>query len=316
MNDKYLPYRIEDLLADDEFIHATLDKEEWNSLLRSYQSQPDIIKRFEDAKAMMVSLRFKEELFSNKDLVWARIDESTTAKEVQMTEETANTSYKWTWIAGAIAAGLALLLTVQSLFPTNDVVSYHDMVNVPSMTLPAGSIVSDISGDLTVDESIWSEERKISLKGTATFEVTKGVPFVVSTPNGSIRVLGTKFTVSSEGSALIVNVAHGKVRVTSGNNSQILTDNMGFRKNAFIKEDMISSQVIYHQYEEASLKDIISVLESSYDIEIILKDQEDLDKTYTGFFDSANLKTALQSVFWPLGLSYNINGKSITISKE
>lgn len=310
---KYLTYRIEDYLTDDEFINSMADaqhQQKWASWL---QENPEPAKVYYEARELIQSLQFKEEPFLNKDSVWDQIESQTTAKTVGLSP--ASSARKYLWVAGAIAAGLALIFV--TFFQDNQTLSYDNPgLALESMILPQDSKVTDITGDISYDQDNWNTERRVQLDGTATFEVTKGVPFIVETPNGSVRVLGTKFTVSSEDDSFAVDVEHGKVRVTSGNNSQVLTANMSFRKNALVSRKAAGSGIIYHQYDEASLEDIIKALESSYDVEITLKDEADMDKTYTGFFDSANLKTALQSVFWPLGMTYEINGNEISIETE
>ena len=310
---KYLTYRIEDYLTDDDFINSVADAQHPQKWAKWLEENPEPAKVYYEARELIQSLQFKEEQFLNKDLVWDQIERQTTAKTMELSP--ASSSRKYFWVAGAIAAGLALIFV--TFFQDNQTLSYdRPSLALESMILPEGSKVTELTGDISYDQDNWDTERRVQLDGTATFEVTKGVPFIVETPNGSIRVLGTKFTVSSEDDSFAVDVEHGKVRVTSGNNSQVLTANMSFRKNALASKEAAGSGIIYHQYDEASLEDIIKALESSYNVEITLKDDADMDKTYTGFFDSSNLKTALQSVFWPLGMTYEINGNKISIETE
>jgi ferric-dicitrate binding protein FerR (iron transport regulator) len=184
------------------------------------------------------------------------------------------------------------------------------------MTLPAGSVITDIDGTVDFDKTDWGSERHVQLSGTATFEVTKGVPFIVETDNGQVRVLGTKFTVTSEGDQFSVDVDHGKVRVTSGSRTQILTDQMSYHKNMEPGSTLSDNSIAYFQYDEAPLEEIITTLESVYHIEIAVDADITTRQQYTGFFDSSDLKTSLQSVFWPLGLTYQIEGNQVSISKE
>ena len=310
---KYLTYRIEDYLTDDEFINSITDanhKQKWTEWLGD---KPEQAKVYYEARELIQSLKFKEEAFTGKDSVWERIEHQTNAKSVELS--TSTNPRRYIWIAGAIAAGLALIFV--TFFQESSSLPYDNPgLALESMILPEDSKVTAITGNISYDQDNWETERRVQLDGSATFEVTKGVPFIVETPNGTVRVLGTKFTVSSKGDSFAVDVEHGRVRVTSGNNSQVLTANMSFRKNALVASKTADSGIIYHQYDNASLEDIIKALESSYDVKINLKDISQMDKTYTGFFDSANLKTALQSVFWPLGMTYEITGNEITIESE
>ncbi len=310
---KYLTYRIEDYLTDDDFINSIADSQHQQKWVNWLQENPEPAKVYYEARELIQSLQFKEEQFQNKDSIWDRIESQTTAKTVELSS--ASSSREYFWVAGAIAAGLTLIFV--TFYQNNHTLSYNSpSLALESMILPEGSKVTEMTGDISYDHDNWGTERRVQLDGTATFEVTKGVPFIVETPNGSVRVLGTKFTVSSKDDSFAVDVEHGKVRVTSINNSQVLTANMSFRKNALALNVAAGSGIIYHQYDEASLEDIIKALESSYNVEITLKNEADMDKSYTGFFDSSNLKTALQSVFWPLGMTYEINGNKISIKAE
>ena len=226
--DKYLTYRIEDYLTDDEFINSISELEHDHHWSKWLKENPGPAETYYEAKKLIVSLKFKEEEFLNKDSVWDRIDSNTEAKSIDISKASRPTRYLW--MGGAIAAGLVLLFIS---FYQNDNLSVTDTPGFvqEEMILPADSKISNISGEITFERDNWNEERRVQLEGTATFDVTKGVPFIVETPTGSVRVLGTKFTVTSENDAFSVDVEHGKVRVTSGNNSQVLTANMSYRKN-------------------------------------------------------------------------------------
>ena len=74
---------------------------------------------------------------------------------------------------------------------------------------------------LTYPEKFEKHNRKVELKGEAFFEVSKnpGKPFIVSTSNSSVEVLGTSFNINSSSKQTEVTVTTGKVKVTNANKS-------------------------------------------------------------------------------------------------
>ncbi len=74
---------------------------------------------------------------------------------------------------------------------------------------------------LTYPEKFEKHNRKVELKGEAFFEVSKNPekPFIVSTSNSSVEVLGTSFNINSNSKKTEVTVTTGKVKVTNANKS-------------------------------------------------------------------------------------------------
>lgn len=86
-----------------------------------------------------------------------------------------------------------------------------------SIVLPDGSRVRlNSMSRLTYPESFSDSERRVSLEGEALFDViSSDVPFLVSTPEMEIEVLGTLFDVSAyAGDATRAVLVEGSVRVS------------------------------------------------------------------------------------------------------
>ncbi|PAP76401.1 FecR family protein, partial [Rubrivirga marina] len=85
-----------------------------------------------------------------------------------------------------------------------------------AVTLPDGSAVTLNGGATLRHPRRFGDERGVALAGEAFFEVEPGsVPFVVSTHNARVEVLGTAFNVRAwaEDAATAVALVHGRVRV-------------------------------------------------------------------------------------------------------
>ena len=83
-----------------------------------------------------------------------------------------------------------------------------------SLLLPDSSeVILNGSSILHYNTFLWHLGRKISLKGEAFFRVRKGKRFTVTTEEGQVTVLGTRFTVFSRNDRFRVQCYSGKVRV-------------------------------------------------------------------------------------------------------
>lgn len=75
---------------------------------------------------------------------------------------------------------------------------------------------------LSFKEESWKEERSLSLQGQAFFDVSKGKPMTIYTPQGKIAVLGTQFDIWEMEDQLRVQCFEGKVSVSAGGKKAIL----------------------------------------------------------------------------------------------
>ncbi len=166
----------------------------------------------------------------------------------------------------------------------------------------------------------WSTERTIELTGEATFEVSKGSPFTVNTPNGTITVLGTQFNVRAWGSNLYVECYEGKVQVVSGDQATVLTAQEGVN---IIGGSMEAKQGINNtsptwqsgtsRFYNDNLRIVCDELERQYQIKVELRSQ---DRNFSGNFTHVDLDQALRSICRPLGLSYTISQDENTVVIE
>lgn len=169
------------------------------------------------------------------------------------------------------------------------------------------------------NSSDWTTERTIALQGEALFEVSKGSPFTVNTHNGSITVLGTQFNVRAWGDNLYVECYEGKVQVTSGNQTTILTANQAvnvigneMKNNQAINNSAPTWQNGMSRFYDDTLTEVCNELERQYQITIDLQAK---DRSFSGNFKHDDLDSALRSICTPLDLKYVISQdrKSVVI---
>jgi transmembrane sensor len=167
------------------------------------------------------------------------------------------------------------------------------------LTLPDGtSVWLNAQSTLTYPARFSGRSRRVTVSGEAYFDVASNSrkPFIVSTQEMEMRVLGTEFNVYSypeadyirtdlvEGSLMVYSKRSPQTRVTLKPNEQVVMreGKMYVRKinspDYFLWKDGIYS------FENERLIDIIEKLQLYYDVKIIVKDPEIFNVRYTGKF--------------------------------
>lgn len=211
------------------------------------------------------------------------------------------------------------------------------------LTVPNGKIFSIILSDGTTiainsgssikyfDSFDRSKDRNVYLNGEAYFDVAKNKesPFTVHTNDINIRVLGTKFNVSSyvsdkntsvvleEGSVSInkaTEIYNPKNSIVIKPKQQIL-----FQKEEFvIKEVSVDEYVAWKSkkllFKNDKFEDIVKKLERYYDISIKINSSQLNNNRYTGTFTSETISEVLD-VFKELSkFNYKIKGDNVIIT--
>lgn len=159
--------------------------------------------------------------------------------------------------------------------------------------------------------AVTEEERTVTLKGEAYFEVEKStVPFVVKTPLGEVRVLGTSFNVYSRNGEMTVGCTTGKVsvrfagegkdyRITKGQSVRRIGTEAGERADTTGVDqlDWLSGKSVF---VKRPLAEILDELERQYMLMIDRPTSLNQEKTYTVTFENDDLDLALGSALGPI----------------
>jgi len=221
----------------------------------------------------------------------------------------------------AVAASLLLFLGLyQFYFFSNEVQT--DFGFTKTIVLKDNSNVTLNAKSKIVYPNLFQYNRKIRLEGEAFFEVQKGSSFIVITALGEVRVLGTKFNVSSFDDYFEVICYEGKVSVKVNKKTTILTkgESVRFCNDTFenwadengIKPLWISGE---NTFKNVPMKYVFAKFKNQYNVEVAFpKSVEDIK--FTGSFANTNIETALKSICIPLHLEYsNTNSRKIQISE-
>jgi len=150
-----------------------------------------------------------------------------------------------------------------------------------------------------------SERREVYLAGEAFFEVTgnQDQPFIVNTSTVAIKVLGTKFNVSSypDDHEVVTVLQEGKVQILDTRSSfpqQIVKAELQPNQMARFNKDNERLDVVNTDYqlytlwkegtlrfEQKQIDEMITEVERYYNIRIILKDPEKGKEKINGKLD-------------------------------
>ncbi len=192
--------------------------------------------------------------------------------------------------------------------------SYHFYKQSPNLALnslyvPAGQracltmedgtkVWLNAQSTLTYPAHFLGNERRVNLTGEAFFEVAKdeSKPFIVSSKDIEINVLGTKFNVHSypetdfvetsliEGSVKVSALGSSGKDVTLKPNEQVIVRKGQMNVSEIENFSCFSWKEGIYSFEDESFKDIICKLELYYDVKIIVKDPSIWNFVYTGKF--------------------------------
>ena len=179
---------------------------------------------------------------------------------------------------------------------------------------------------------IAENDRKVFLEGEAFFDVAKDPdhPFILNSKEVNIRVLGTKFNVSSysEDTDISTVLVEGSISLYldkeySKDKSLLLKPGFkaSWNKNTKkINVDKVNTE-IYTGWTEGKLiiKDlpfnkIRKKLERKYDVKIINNNKVLDNNTYTATFDVETIEHVLQTLNKSFPIDYKINGNEIIIN--
>ncbi len=187
--------------------------------------------------------------------------------------------------------------------------------------LNAGSTLSYPTDDL-------SDKREVKLSGEGYFKVSKNAakPFLVITPNATVKVLGTSFNVKAypEEQLLTTTLEEGSVELTApktGNTSFKLQPgeqavyNLVEGKISINKVDATRYSAWRSEkflFKDADLKTIITELERLYDIKIHIKNPALEKLRFRGMFSyDQDLLDAFETLKRSVKLNYTIKDREV-----
>lgn len=220
------------------------------------------------------------------------------------------------WISSAAAGLLIIAATWFVLRQYRQTNLIAEKGSHTEYTLPDGSgILLNAGSEVTYSAREFGRERRINLSGEAFFNIVKGIPFIVITDNGNVRVLGTSFNVYTRENSFRVSCLSGQVLVTSGDKSvaispgetAVLAENdlLSFHDDKIEKTTGWMKGEFY--FENTSLNLVLNEIERQFNVKFEARNFN--DKFFTGSFTNRDLVEALDIICIPMGLKYEIGRK-------
>lgn len=213
-------------------------------------------------------------------------------------------------IAAVLLVGVGLFYL---LFKDNTVTVSTLAGEQKRIELPDASIVMiNASSEIQYNPDRWENERLVLLNGEAFFDVEKGSTFRVSSPGGTVSVLGTEFNIRQrkgqfevdcfEGSVEVISAGHLNV-LAAGDHFYLIGDQLDLGKNTAEGPSWMNDQ---SSFSRVPLSMVIEELERQYGINVGYKGVQ-ADNLFTGVFVHGELEEALSAITRPFNLSYRID---------
>lgn len=200
-------------------------------------------------------------------------------------------------------AAAAILVTVafgiySYLSPTVYTTNNGEIV---SITLPDNSVVKLEGGSkLEVSTKFGDDDRVIKLNGLAEFKVSKNPnkAFVVESPKGVVKVLGTTFQIMdyakvegynlgvTEGRVELTVEKNDKIVLTANQSAMLLADKMVLNSNTSNPNKLI--------FKNTTVIDLVQILEKKYGEEIVFEKSIANTKLNIAVEDSLSLSSILE----------------------
>ena len=198
--------------------------------------------------------------------------------------------------------------------------------NSNTLLLPDGTKVwLNAESTIKYPSSFLGLQRSIEIEGEAYLEVAhnRWRPFIINTPNGQVKVLGTKFYLSSnsEEKDFMVSLIEGSVKISSGDKSATLKP--GYRaqfKDGEFKQSVIRSletelwkNGIYY-FKDKPFDELMEGFEKCFGVKISIDQEIKSTERYTGKFYRYNgVQHALQALQHDFDFDFKWNKEFNTI---
>lgn len=172
--------------------------------------------------------------------------------------------------------------------------------------------------------------RDVFIEGEAYFDVAKDVdhPFVVSSGQLKIQVLGTRFNVCAypednefsttldEGSVNSINTTTGKSVKMNPGEQVILNRETNQMKRLSVDTELYTSwKENLLKFEDATFEEVIKKMERWYDVKITVDPAIDTKERYTMTIKTESLREMLQLVSKTTKIKYEIRENTVVIKK-
>jgi ferric-dicitrate binding protein FerR (iron transport regulator) len=296
---------------------------DYHLLVRLIEGKADTREKEQVMEWLHQNEQHKQLYFQVKDILDYAAAPGVTAAETaqrwqqvsaRLTAAPATTKVLYPWYRVAAAVAVLMILAVSLLyvwFPARPaLVTIINKEAAPkAVMLPDSSEVWLLKGSELSYAPRWEKERKVTLKGTAFFEVNKHTehPFTVKMQQMDIVVLGTSFIANSSTTAAAAAVSDGMVKAVLPGKEWTLKPDEG----VFFENGKSSKQVVHSSYyrmmkagffdfNNTTMPEIAEILQVVYGYQVIVRQPEILQQRsmsgHMAISDEANLRKAISII--------------------
>jgi ferric-dicitrate binding protein FerR (iron transport regulator) len=213
-----------------------------------------------------------------------------------------------------VAASLVLFLGIGFLIQANQVVQQvAEVGQIKKFELPDHSqVVLNAGSSIQYKKWGWDNRRHLELQGEAYFKVQKGQKFTVSTPAGTVQVLGTQFNVKVRNGRFETTCFEGRVRVRAGQHEAIITKGQSViaagNQLMPLTHAMNDPQWLHHEvgFQHELLVNVLKELALQYPIQFKCKTALS-NKLFSGTLPTNDLQTAMRILADTYHFTYQMN---------
>ena len=194
--------------------------------------------------------------------------------------------------------------------------------------LPDGTrVVLNSCSSLHYPDVFAGEIRKVELDGEAYFQVARNeaMPFIVTTNNFDVHVLGTHFNVKSysKDEVVSVNVESGKVQIDLPEamiqlaaSEQMFINTISGEYSKKKEQGEVATWIKGSlKFSSTPIRDVARELERIYNCHITFANEYEFTNLISGEHDNEGLETVLKSIEEVSGVKYRKDGRNIVLFK-
>ncbi len=322
--------RLEELIEDPTFIAwAKGDQSKATKIWdEKFQNELETRTLMEEARTVVLGIPFSQRFIPQQkvDAAWARLDQA--VQGLPDISPSSGVVLKKFW---SVAAAVLLLIMAGGLYYVifqNGKVQYHtDYGERMEVELPDGTqVMMNTNSTLSY---IRKNPRQVIMTGEMYFDVEKkpetGAPFIVTTPDLDIQVLGTEFNVNSRQERTEVLLDEGSIVLDMKKKGRMLMkpgDLLSYSaaENRILEQQVAEKPEVITSWKEGvllldsiSLESTLSLLEETYDISTIIENQEIKNKILVGGVPNDNIETCVKALRTIYDLDIRLTGDTLIV---
>jgi len=290
-------------------MHKT-NKEDWSKSLPEDPQGADAL--------WELSSGFGESTGVNVDEAWKQFEQKLEASNTANTASKNGLSIYWKRGLTAAAAAVALLFVINFFSASSSVKQYANTEAFAKTLLLDDNTSVTLAEGASLSVRMKDEARLVELIGKATFEVApnKERPFTLTTPELTLVVIGTGFTVES-GANANVDVFEGHVRVR-GRNEVDWTDLYAGDAVTFDSELLVidekSNDIPGYplRFDAVALSKVVESIEAAHHIELLIPSKLE-NCSITADFSSNTISEIASSLAVFFDAEMRIEGQTVEL---